>query len=87
MERRRVVTLTHCPNCGTRIVPTPKELKQWRLAAKLSQREIASRLKISGTYVAYLESGKRTPSATVIARYRKLIPKKKGTRWLHHGGV
>jgi transcriptional regulator with XRE-family HTH domain len=74
MKPRRTLAMTHCPNCGARIVPTPKELKQWRKVAGLTQRKIAARLKISAAHVAYLESGKRSPSATVIARYRKFIP-------------
>ncbi len=74
MKNRHTVTQTHCPNCGARIVPTPKELKRWRKDAGLSQREMGASLKISAAYVAYLESGKRSPSATVIARYQKFIP-------------
>jgi len=74
MKPHRALAPTHCPNCGARIVPTPKELKQWRLAADLTQRQIAARLKISAAHVAYLENGKRSPSATVIARYWKFKP-------------
>ncbi len=74
MKPRQGMRLTHCPNCGARIVPTPKELKQWRLAAGLTQRQIAAGLKITAGHVAYLENGKRSPSATLIARYRKFIP-------------
>ena len=74
MNRRRAIGLTHCPNCGARIVPTPKELKQWRVEAGLTQRQLAARLKISAAYVAYLENGKRSPSAALIARYWKFIP-------------
>ena len=74
MKPHRALAPTHCPNCGARIVPTPKELKQWRLAADLTQRQIAARLKISSAHVAYLENGKRSPSATVIARYWKFNP-------------
>jgi predicted transcriptional regulator len=74
MNRRRAAALTHCPNCGVRIVPTPRELKQWRQVAHLTQRQIATRLKISAAYVAYLENGRRSPSAAVIARYRRFIP-------------
>ncbi len=75
MKPRRTLAITRCPNCGARIVPTPKELKQWRKAAHLSQREIAAILKISAAYVAYLENGKRSPSAALIQRYRKFMPK------------
>ena len=52
-------------------MPTPKELKQWRVEAGLTQRQLAARLKISAAYVAYLENGKRSPSAALIARYWK----------------
>jgi predicted transcriptional regulator len=75
MKPRRADVVTHCPNCGARIVPTPEEMKRWRLNAGLSHRAMAKKLKISAAYITYLESGKRSPSATVIARYRKFIPK------------
>jgi predicted transcriptional regulator len=74
MKARRAVAIAHCPNCGARIAPTPNELKRWRLDAGLNQREMAKYLKVSAGYVAYLENGRRSPSATVIARYWKFIP-------------
>jgi predicted transcriptional regulator len=74
MKPHRPVAMTRCPKCGTRIVPTAKEMKRWRLDAGLTQREMGARLKISAAFVAYLESGKRSPSATVIARYWKFVP-------------
>lgn len=74
IQPRRANILTHCTNWGVRIVPTPKEMREWRKAADLSQREMGQRPKISAAYVAYLESGKRSPSATVIGRYWKFIP-------------
>ena len=74
MKPRHSLAMMHCPNCGARIVPTPRELKQWRLAAKLSQRKIGAILKVSASHVAYLENGKRSPSGSLIERYRKFIP-------------
>jgi len=74
VKPRRAIGLTHCPNCGARIVPTPKELKQWRKTAGLSQRQMAAHLKISAAHVNYLENGNRSASASLIARYRKFIP-------------
>ena len=71
MKPHHAMMLTHCPNCGARIIPTPKELKRWRLAAHLSQRKIGAILKISASHVAYLENGKRSPSGALIERYRK----------------
>ncbi len=81
MKLRRPVAMTHCPKCGTRIVPTPGEMKHWRLAAGLTQREMSEHLKVSFAYVTYLESGRRSPSATVIAGYwqfrTEIVPKRK----------
>jgi len=74
MKSCNAVAMTHCPNCGARIVPAPREMKKWRLDAGLSQREMAKHLQITASYVAYLENGKRSPSATVIGRYWKFIP-------------
>ena len=74
MKPRHAVALAHCPNCGERIVPTPKQFKQWRKAADLNQRQMAARLKVSAAYIAYLENGKRSPSASVIKRYLNFIP-------------
>jgi DNA-binding CsgD family transcriptional regulator len=71
MKPGRAIGLTHCPNCGARIVPTPKEFKQWRKAAGLTQRKLAALLKITASHVNYLENGKRSPSAALIARYWK----------------
>src|ERR1039457_5413864 len=76
MKPRRALAMTHCPNCGARIVPTPKEFKQWRKAAGLTQRQMAARLKITAAHVAYLEHGKRSPSAALVKRYRKFMPSK-----------
>ena len=56
-------------------MPTPRELRLWRKKAGLNQREMAARLKISAAYIAYLEAGKRSPSQSVIRRYRKFIPR------------
>jgi len=71
MNPRHALTMTHCPNCGARIVPTPKEFKQWRKAAGLTQRKLAALLKITASHVNYLENGKRSPSAALVARYWK----------------
>ncbi len=74
MKPHRSLTMTHCPNCRARIVPTPREFRRWRLDAGLNQREMAKRLKISVAHVAYLENGKRSPSGSLIERYRRFIP-------------
>jgi transcriptional regulator with XRE-family HTH domain len=55
-------------------MPTPKELKQWRQAAGLSQHQMAVWLKISRAQISHLENGKRLANASLIERYRKFIP-------------
>jgi len=55
-------------------------MKRLRLAAGLSQREMGEILKITSSYVTYLESGERSPSATVIARYWKFRTSKRKAR-------
>src|ERR1017187_2169453 len=68
MKPRRGIGLTHCPNFGARIVPTPRELKQWRKTANLSQGKIAALLKITAAHVAYLEHGcQGRPESTSVA--------------------
>ena len=71
MNPRHALTMTHCPKCGARIVPTPRELKHWRKAAGLTQRQMAARLNITAPHVAYLENGQRSPSGALSARYWK----------------
>jgi predicted transcriptional regulator len=72
MQYRRTAAMSlRCPKCGTKIVPSPKQMKQWRTLAQLSQRDFGKRLGISAAYIAYLEAGKRIPSPLVIDRYWK----------------
>ncbi len=71
MKPRHALTLTHSAHCGARIVPTPRELKQWRKAAGLTQRKIAALLKITAAHVNYLENGNRSPGGALISRYWK----------------
>jgi predicted transcriptional regulator len=67
------MAMTHCPNCGARIVPKPREMRKWRKAAGLNLHEMARRLEVTASYIFYLEKGTRSPGATVIERYRKFI--------------
>src|SRR5260370_42450871 len=74
MKLRRGIGLTHCPSCGARIVPSPKEMREWRMTVGLTQRQMGARVKVSAAYVAYLDNGKRTPSASGIKRYWEVTP-------------
>ena len=64
--------LDFCPACGARLVPTPHEIKEIRILAGLSQRNVADLLDVKASHVAYLERGQRKPSGPLILRYRKL---------------
>jgi predicted transcriptional regulator len=71
MNDRQAEVSLRCPKCGAKIAPSPKEMKQWRQLAQLTQRELGKRLGISAAYVAYLEMGKRVPSPSIMDRYWK----------------
>ncbi len=64
--------LQKCPNCGVRLVPRPAEIRDLRLTAGLTQREMANQLGVKSSHVAYLENGRRSPSGDLILRYRKV---------------
>lgn len=64
--------LVKCPSCGTRLVPRPEEIRDLRLFAELTQREMAEHLGVKASHVAYLENGRRFPSGNLILRYRKV---------------
>lgn len=78
MKLHRAVALRHCPNCGARLIPTPKEFQQWRESADLSQHEMAARLKISRAQISHLENGRRLPSAALLESYQTFIQTEKG---------
>ena len=64
--------LQKCPNCGVRLVPRPAEIRDLRVNAGLTQREMANQLGVKSSHVAYLENGRRSPSGDLILRYRKV---------------
>jgi transcriptional regulator with XRE-family HTH domain len=50
-----------------------KELRKARLAAGLTQEQLAARASISREYVNYLEQGKRQPTVAVFIRLCKAL--------------
>jgi transcriptional regulator with XRE-family HTH domain len=78
MKPRPAAALRHCPNCGARLIPTPKEFQRWRESADLSQHEMAARLKISRAQISHLENGRRLPSAALLESYQTFIQVEKG---------
>jgi transcriptional regulator with XRE-family HTH domain len=55
----------------TRVLPT--ELKKARLAAGLTQEELAAKASVSREYVNYVERGKRQPTVAVFVRLCKAM--------------
>ena len=53
-------------------MPSPAEFRELRATAGLTQREIAERLGVKASYIAYLENGHRYPSGEFVLRYRKV---------------
>ena len=51
----------------------PTELKKARLAAGLTQEELAAKAGISREYVNYVERGKRQPTVAVFIRLCKAM--------------
>jgi transcriptional regulator with XRE-family HTH domain len=49
------------------------ELRKSRLAAGLTQEELAAKANLSREYVNYLERGKREPTVTVFVRLCKAM--------------
>ena len=48
-----------CPHCHKPINLKPKEYREIREMLRLTQREIAAKLGVKASHVAYLEAGRR----------------------------
>ena len=61
-----------CPWCHKPLTLPPSEFLGIRQALSFTQREMATRLGIKASHVAYLENGRRQPSTMLLAKYIKL---------------
>ena len=52
-------------------------LKQQRVALDLTQRELAHRLGVKASHIAYLEAGRRRPSLSLLSRLADVLGLKK----------
>ena len=52
-----------------------EKLKNFRLQHKLTQQEIAEKLKISLVQYQYIETGRRNPSFKLLENFKKAFPK------------
>jgi transcriptional regulator with XRE-family HTH domain len=62
----------NCPHCGKSLSMTPKWFLNIRHFMGLTQRELAVKLGVKASHVAYLENGRRHPSPALLTRYMKV---------------
>jgi transcriptional regulator with XRE-family HTH domain len=55
------------------VIVLATELRKARLAAGLTQEELAAKAGVSREYINYLERGKRTPTVAVFIRIAKAV--------------
>jgi DNA-binding transcriptional regulator YiaG len=65
-------TVKLCPHCHKPLSLKPREYLMIREALGLTQREIAAKLGVKASHVAYLENGHRRPSPQLLAKILKL---------------
>ena len=71
MARQQLLRGEHLATSN--IVRLGEIIRKRRRQLELTQKEVATRIKTSKTYVGYLESGKRRPTETTIARLAKAL--------------
>ena len=66
-------TLICRPSTATVAVVLATELKKARLAAGLTQEQLAAKANVSREYVNYIERGKREPTVKIFVRLCKAM--------------
>lgn len=61
-----------CPHCHKPLSLKPREYLMIREALGLTQRQIATKLGVKASHVAYLENGRRHPSPALLGKILKL---------------
>ena len=69
-----------CPWCHKPLTLAPSEYLAIREALGMSQREIAVKLGVKASHIAYLENGRRFPSPMLLAKIIKLSESAKGKK-------
>ena len=73
-ERIGKYTLKTCRSCNMiRKIPSPNWLRQQRIQAKLTLREMGKRIGVTASYLCDLELGRRTPTARITTGYEALV--------------
>jgi len=71
-KREAHQTMQTCPHCKKRLMPKPAEILALRKSRGETQRQMAAVLGIKASHVAYMETGQRKPSGSLVLRMMKL---------------
>ena len=69
-----------CPWCHKPLTLPPSEYLAIREALGMTQREIAAKLGVKASHIAYLENGRRYPSPMLLGKIIKLAATAKGRK-------
>jgi DNA-binding transcriptional regulator YiaG len=69
-----------CPWCHKPLTLGPSEYLAIREALGMTQREIAAKLGVKASHIAYLENGRRYPSPMLLAKIIKLAATGRGRK-------
>ena len=61
-----------CPHCKKRLMPKPAEILALRRSRGETQRQMAATLGVKASHIAYMETGQRKPSGSLVLRMMKL---------------
>lgn len=68
--------MPRCPHCDQELpadLPTGAELRRWRLAARVTQRELARQLGVTNTFLCHIERGDMAVPVSMPRRYREAL--------------
>jgi transcriptional regulator with XRE-family HTH domain len=74
-----------CPWCQKPLTLKPAEYLKIREALGMTQRQIAEKLGVKASHIAYLENGRRNPSPNLLAKIIKLSETAKAGKGLSRG--
>lgn len=68
-------SVSPCPRCqGAGSLPTGPAMREARQRVSVGLREMARRLGVSSGYLRDLEAGRRKWRASLVVRYRSVLP-------------
>ena len=71
-KREGYQAMQACPHCKKRLMPKPAEILALRKSRGQTQRQMAATLGVKASHIAYLETGQRKPSGSLVLRMMKV---------------